>query len=156
MTSFNSYVKLPEGMFCMFFSHTFHPLPTAGLVVATWSVAEPPELQHQAGRFFVFVFYSKEWGDENHPYMGRSRIYIYIFTHMYMYTCILWFYIIAGSWKKPPIKDVYQKPGVYTALVSKAHVAPEGPGLKVGGKSSVLSHKLGSEAASPIWPGGHS
>ena len=74
--------------FVCFFSHTFHPLPTAGLVVATWSVAEPPELQHQAGRFFFFQIYSKEWGDESHPYMGRSRIYIYIFTHMYMYTCI--------------------------------------------------------------------
>ena len=29
------------------------------------------------------------------------------FCHEYVY--ILWFYIIAGSWKKPPIKDVYQK-----------------------------------------------
>ena len=43
----------------------------------------------------------------------------------------------------------YQKnPGFTQHLFSKAHVAPEGPGLKVGGKSSVLSHKLGSEAAS--------
>ena len=48
----------------------------------------------------------------------------------------------------------YQKnPGFTQHLFSKAHVAPEGPGLKVGGKSSVLSHKLGSEAASPFGQG---
>ena len=41
-----------------------------------------------------------------------------------------------------------KNPGFTQHLFSKAHVAPEGPGLKVGGKSSVLSHKLGSEAAS--------
>ena len=41
-----------------------------------------------------------------------------------------------------------KSPGFTQHLFSKAHVAPEGPGLKVGGKSSVLSHKLGSEAAS--------
>ena len=97
MTSFNSYVKLPEGMFWMFFSHTFHPLPTAGLVVATWSVAEPPELQHQAGRsFFKFIARNEAmkvtltWEDHGYIYIYSHTcicIHVYIYMHIHIYTC---------------------------------------------------------------------